>query len=191
VGTNQIRWGTPVNTLQSGYDYNGSTPPPQNIATETQFLVGTFVHHNQPITGNTITGATLDITLNMTFGATNVIKTFTYNFEHVETPNSTPCQFPSAPNLVPCDDRVSILNNIPATTFTIGGTEYTLNLLGFSLDNGNTVSNIFYTEEGLDNTAKLYGKVTSDLTGTVPEPSSIFLLATCAAGLGLKRFRRA
>jgi hypothetical protein len=191
VGTNQIRWGVPVGTLQSGYDYNGSAPPAQNFTTETQFLVGTFVHHNQPITGDTITGASLDITMNMTFGATNVIKTFTYNFEHVETPNGTPCQFPSAPNLVPCDDRVSILNSIPSNTFTIGGTAYTLNLLGFSTDNGNTVSNLFYTEEGVDNTAKLFGKVTSNLTGTVPEPSSIFLLATCAAGLCLKRFRRA
>jgi hypothetical protein len=191
VGTNQIRWGVPVGTAQSGYDYNGSTPPPQNFATETQFLVGTFVHHNQPITGNTITGASLDITLNMTFGVTPVTETFTYDFQHVETPNAAPCQFPDAPNLVPCDDRVSILNSIPNQTFTVGGKTYTLNLLGFSLDNGNTVSNIFYTEEGLDNTAKLYGKVTTNLTGTVPEPSSIFLLATCAAGLCLKRFRRA
>jgi hypothetical protein len=83
------------------------------------------------------------------------------------------------------------LNSIPSNTFTIGGTAYTLNLLGFSTDNGNTVSNLFYTEEGVDNTAKLFGKVTSNLTGTVPEPSSIFLLATCAAGLCLKRFRRA
>src|ERR1700730_221628 len=53
VGTKQIRWGTPAGgSGQSGYDYNGSTPPPQNFATETQFLVGTFIHHNQPITGN-------------------------------------------------------------------------------------------------------------------------------------------
>jgi hypothetical protein len=192
IGTSQIRWGIPAGgTGQSGYDYNGFTPPAQNFATETQFLVGTFVHHNQPITGDTITAASLGITLNMTFGATNVIRTFAYDFEHVETPNATPCQFPTAPNLVPCDDRVRILNNIPSNTFTIGGTEYTLNLLGFSLDNGATISDIFYTREQFDNTAKLYGKVTSNLTGTVPEPSSILLLATCAAGLCFKRFRRA
>jgi PEP-CTERM motif len=193
VGTNQIRWGDPAGgSGQSGYDYNGAAPPSQVLNTETQFLVGTFVHHNQPITGNTITGATLDITMNMTFGATNIVKTFTYDFEHTETPNSTPCQFPDAPNLVPCDDRVRILNNIPGTTFTVGGTEYTLSLLGFSLDGGTTVSDIFYTEELQDNTAQLFGKVTSDFVRSeVPEPSSIFLLATCAAGFCLRRFRRA
>ena len=86
---------------------------------------------------------------------------------------------------------VSILNSIPSNTFTIGGTAYTLNLLGFSIDNGNTVSNLFYTEEGVDNTAKLFGKVTSDLRGQCRNRRRSSLLATCAAGLCLKRFRRA
>ena len=199
VGTSQIRWGTPVNgNLQSGYDYDAVAPPPAAEATETQFLIGTFVHHNNPITGNSITGATLDISLNLTFGATNVIEDFVYNFQHVETPNSTPCQFSiadGAHNIVPCDDRVSILNSIPNQTFTVGGKTYTLDLIGFSQNGGTTVSNQFFTEEGVDNTAGLYGKITTDFTSPVPEPTSVVLLFTVLAAGGLKaaksRFRRA
>jgi len=198
VGTSQIRWGTPAGgSGQSGYDYDAAAPPPVALNTEVLFLVGTFVHHNQPVTGDSITGATLDITLDMTFGSTSVIETFAYNFQHVETPNSIPCQFgpaDGATNTVPCDDRVSILNSIPDQTFTVGGTTYTLDLIGFSQDGGATVSNKFFTTEEQNNYAGLYAEVTSNFTPTVPEPSSVVLLITViGAGLACtrKRWRRA
>ncbi len=195
VGTSQIRWGTPVGTQQSGYDYDAAAPPPVSLSTETTFLIGTFVHHNQPITGDTITGATLDITLNLMFGATSIVKTFEYDFQHVETPNTTPCEFSladGATNSVPCDDRVSVLNSIPDQTFTVAGVTYTLDLLGFSQNGGSTISDEFFTTEGLDNVAGLYGKITSDFTAT-PEPSSFILLLSLTGGALLtakSRFRK-
>jgi len=183
VGTNQIRWGDPpAGGSKSGYDYNGATPPTVSLLTETQFLVGTFVHHNQPVYGYWLTAATLSITMDMTFDGSNIVKTFAYQFDHVETSNGLPCQFPAAPNDPPCGDRVRILNSIPASTFSIGSTTYTLDLLGFSQNGGTTVSNIFYTQEEASNTAQLFGKVTSNFT-PVPEPASIVLLLLYA-GLG-------
>lgn len=193
VGTNEIRWGDVANVdLRSGYNFTGTAPPEQvNVNGGAFFALGTFTHYNFPIpAGTSITGAVLDITLQMTVptnglgGAANVVQAFSYNFDHFETPNGdNPCANGGANNvgvnINGCADRARILNTIPNAIFLIGDTQYTLQL-GFSNDGGTTIVSDFWTVEQATNRATLYGKLTTEV---VPEPGFYGALSLGLAGL--------
>jgi hypothetical protein len=182
VGTSSIRWGSPAGPNgQSGYDFAGGQPPPDVVAIGSTFLLGTFTHLNRPITHTNLTGATLHLTLAMDIGST----AFDYLFSHEETPNSAPCAYGATNG--PCNDLVSILDMIPNQTFDYLGTLYTLQLLGFSQNGGTTITSSFSTAEDRNNSAGLYGRVTSSV---VPEPASILGLGTVLFPLGSRLRRR-
>ncbi|MED5466551.1 MAG: choice-of-anchor K domain-containing protein, partial [Pseudomonadota bacterium] len=62
-GTNEIRWGTPANqqNQQSGYRFDGSAPPAVNVNENIDFDLGTFTHFNYPITGTSLSNASLTV----------------------------------------------------------------------------------------------------------------------------------
>jgi len=191
LGTNTVSWGIPATTGggQSGYVYNQAGLPAFSVAPETIFLIGQFTHNNFPIqAGTSITAATLDVSVDMTIpadglGTANVFKTFTYNFDHWETPNGdNPCANGgpnnAGVNVNGCADRVSI-GVTPNQVFTINDVMYTLQL-GFSNDGGLTLVNEFWTAENQANSASLYGRFT---TNVIPEPGFYGLLGIGLAGL--------
>jgi len=62
-----------------------------------------------------------------------------------------------------CPDRVWWDNTGSSTTFTIDGKSYTLQILGFAAcSDPNSAINSFVTQEGVDNYACLYGRITGN-----------------------------
>ena len=175
-GTDVIRWPAGAGS-QSGLDM---TPAADilNAPLAIPFLLGTFVHVNQP-TGGTITG------VDYSFGfATNGVPASlsdTFHFAVNDTPNVNPCGFTSVSF---CDDFITASSLNLNSLITVGTDIYYFNLLGFSTDGGATISAVFQTEEGKANHAGLYGVVTAQPI-TAPDPGSTLLLF----GIGLAGLR--
>ena len=77
------------------------------------------------------------------------------------------------------------LTNTTGNSFTYKGTEYVLNILGFSTNGGASTS--FFTEfqnpENNTMAAGLYGEISKTGGAQVPEPATIFLLGSGLLGL--------
>lgn len=71
-------------------------------------------------------------------------------------------------------------------TLNYGGIDYTLQLLGFSSDGGNTVFSEFNSPEGTTATASLYGKITGVERPAEPVPEPITLMGSALGLLGLR-----
>jgi hypothetical protein len=86
IGTNELRWGTPVPSTgqKSGFRFDGAAPPSLTIETDTPFLLGTFTHFNFPLATNT---AILSADLGVTLDIENTLQTLNYTFSLEETPN--------------------------------------------------------------------------------------------------------
>ncbi|MBS0043225.1 choice-of-anchor K domain-containing protein, partial [Shewanella sp. M16] len=123
-GLDQIRWGNPTNTYQSGYGFidndsalNGQFSLNQDI------ILGTFTHYNFPVSsGGAITKASMDVTFSVTdaYGVVTPV-TLKVNFEHNETPNTND---PEASK-----DIIKVSNT--NVTFEYQGAIYTLQVIGF------------------------------------------------------------
>ena len=139
----QIRWG---GGSQSGYGFTDTAAGQlANLQTNQQFNLGTFTHFNQPITGSSLSTATLEVTFTAVVnGVPTLVGPIKINFKHTETPNSN--------DAAASRDIVEITTQ--TTTVNIGGQAYTLDVKGFIDGSGNVVNKV-YTNEGADNPFKL------------------------------------
>jgi large repetitive protein len=160
--TSIIRWGD--DTPQSGYDFNAANPlpPPFQLPGPLPFFsLGSFVHHNFVVGDPSLTSVQLDVVLVISVdGVPRPPLTFTYTFNHVETPNDLdPCPFDPTPPPDGCSDRVSIVASPTPTTFNVDGVDYTLSM-NFLDPDGNPVSEFITSEGGVTNTTGLVGQFT-------------------------------
>ena len=137
----------------SGYTFEGPSGS-QTFDPGDTFLLGTFTHHNWPIT-DAPTQLELEVVLVFTDPACT--ETFTFTFDHNETPNTGGgC----------CDDIVSFPTSYGNRSFQIDDVLYTLEIVGF-IDNypNGTLVQEFHTAESADNVAYLVGRLSSVLVG--------------------------
>lgn len=181
-GTNdQVQFGAPfgdVNPGNSAYEFIGTTIDAPLDGT--LFPIGDFVHQNFTIQLPSINGATLLISLvgPEQEDSTNLI------FTHFETPNgATPC---AAGGVNPCPDEVSLPGTAQLRDLALDGSNFTLEILGFSQDGGVTVLPSFLTLEGNENIATLYARITP-----VPETGTLALFGLGLIGLIAARRRNA
>src|SRR5687768_8952285 len=147
IPTSIVRWGTTSGTPQSGYDFTATLPPPQTFPGPIPFFsLGSFTHRNFEVGDPSLTSVQLDVILVLDVdGVQTGPLSFTFTFNHEETPNNlNPCPYPTPPN-EGCTDRVTIVASAQPTTFNIGGVDYTLSM-SFLVD-GQPV-NEFVTREG-------------------------------------------
>lgn len=171
LNTDRIYWGENTGSGQSSYRWTAIGAPTVFSAGDS-FLLGRFRHYNEPITGGSISSATLSLPLAFTDPVQNVNLSVVFN--HHETPNSAnPCAYPAADNSNGCADRVQ-LPSLADQVFQVGDNLYILEFTGFkplisgsacptdindtSLGAGTV--DTFYTKEDATNTACIYAKLT-------------------------------
>jgi len=102
------------------------------------------------------------------------LQSFAFRFLIDETPNVTPCAYPSTPGN-PCADQITFQNLDLTSAFTLGGIDYTLELLGFQMSVESPLTTSFFSQEGGNNTIGLYARFVAPTR--VPEPGTLGLLA--------------
>ena len=155
--TSIVRWGT-TNGSQSGYDYTATVPPPFTLPGPIPFFsLGSFTHRNFEVSDPSLTSVQLDVVLVLAVdGVPTGPLTFTFTFNHEETPNNaTPCPYPTPPG-EGCTDRVTIVASPQPTTFNVGGVDYTL-AMNF-LVNGQPANQYITREGGTTNSSGLVGE---------------------------------
>jgi len=175
VGTNEIRWGTPLDDEQSGYRFDTASTDSFLVELNEEFSLGEFTHYNFPIyaSGGSIDWAELNVSTNISIDGVNRNEgPFSFSFFHDETPNACSPQ-PECAN-----DLVNFGNSSASDTFLVDDVEYTMALTGF-VQNG-VFTNNFSTLEKNINVADLRAVFTQAEVASVPEPSAMALI-----GLGL------
>ncbi len=195
-GTNAISWGDPATWRgPSGYVYTETAPPPTDQPLGSKFKIGTFTHINNPIRGDFLETATLQIDYEVELFDGGSLGTYSgssfFDFEHFETPNlQDPCanggDLGSGVNRRGCADRVTFsMNDALSESFMASnGVTYQFMLSGFLLGNG-TLAEEFWTKEKRHNTAYLMASVTA-----IPIPAAGLLFASILGLFGVLRLRR-
>jgi PEP-CTERM motif-containing protein len=176
-GTNSITWGDGV-APDSGYLFEAALNI-LNAGIGVPLLMGEFTHFNEVIPVPNLTGVDLHFGFD-TNGAPASVSTL-FPFAHNETPNNT--------GTSPADDDiVTITTPIVNVPILVGTDLYFFNLLGFSTDGGVTFQSVFSSPEGGNNSALLFGQLTTE---PVPEPASLLLFggALTAVAARLRRAR--
>ena len=179
---NRVSWGQ--FNPQSGLGFTGTSATGNfdNILN-----LGQLRHFNNPVGLIELTvPQTVDLTvaLNLLIDDKPITRNFIYSLRVDETPDDVlPCPYQS---VTPCADAVFWQNTIASNSFTVGGVDYTLELLGFSNTPALLPVNQFISEERSTNETTLFGRVVP--AAGVPEPTTTTGLAL--AGLGLAYARR-
>jgi hypothetical protein len=179
VSTNHFAWGVgdPSFLHMTGASFSTET--------ETVFSFGSLQYHNGTISSNTgATSINLNVALMLTTPVAN--QAYNFNFGLINTPNSTGTDLGDA-------DYVSLTSSFAPTTFTYGGVEYTLEFIGFGSVSGSgvvTTVDEFHVFENASAQAQLLGRVTANIPGAVPEPSSVALMGLGALALGFVARKR-
>ena len=200
-----VSWGVPPGALgQSNYRFAAINQPavpniggPINVnppAVTPYFTLGTFTHNNFVVDNPYLTSVLLDVILSFDVdGIPSGAQTFTYLFQHTETPNqieTAPPGIPVCPFATPkggeCTDRVVLSNSGGPQSFSIGGAVFTLEL---ALQTGGINLSEFITNEGQSNDALLVGRF-SAADSPVPEPATAGAMGAALLALGAFRLRR-
>lgn len=212
LNTGSVSWGTPFGSntgQQSGYSFVGAAAG--NIETGNEFDLGTFTHNNFVINkGTSITGANLNVVIDLVIGGISKAVTTAFNFNHWETDNTptfgSSCANGGANgsgvNSAGCADRVTLLNNTSSNqTFVIDGFEYILEITGFTI--AGQFFQEFWTTENASNSAILKARFTlvgptggggggggDPVPSPVPLPAAGWLMLAGIAALTAARARR-
>jgi hypothetical protein len=217
--TNEIRWGDPafngdVPDDQSGYLFEGNAPQ-NGVAANSNFVLGTFTHFNNPITDVSLKNATLSVSINFDIldVDSNVIESRTvdsvFDFAHLETdnklvftlsngiiPNPNATCADGGPNAVGvningCADRVTAVTNTGILdSFRVGDDHYVFDVSGFCVDcNPLALFDEFWTTENAENSAQLVARWTQE-ANVVPLPAAGWMLLAGLGGLGIMSRRR-
>ncbi|NOX94118.1 MAG: hypothetical protein GXP04_03185 [Alphaproteobacteria bacterium] len=181
-----MRWGTPAtNAGQSGYDFLAAGDFSVNAPPNQQVTLGTFSHLNNPITGTSLSSATLNVAIDIAInGVDQGSRNFMFDFSHFETPNNAnPCANGGANgsgvNVNGCADLVTVTNNNLSEDFLVDGVLYTIAILGFKV--GDDIVSTFETIERMTNNAVLIATIT---VAEVPIPGALILMLSGVMGLG-------
>ena len=205
--TASLRWGVSQGSGQSGYDFTAAIAPLNVVMPpdpSNEFSLGLFTHFNNPITGTTLSSATLEVTaflklIDDSNVATDIgNRTFSFNFVHNETPNADdPCANGqpngSGVNVNGCADIITVSVSSGTESFSIGGVDYTLGVQGFLATSGPNIGTLvtgFQTVEAATNTAQIVTIADKTENVLVPEPGILALLSGGLLGLGLALRRR-
>jgi len=164
---NQVLWGNPFGPGgKSGLGFTGVDPNPNlEVPIGSNFLLGTLRHFNQPIFAGTA-ASSVSLTLETLFTTPPVSIDFIYSSTIDETPNATPCVYPSDSGN-PCADKITI-STVPNQTFQFQGK--TLTLASFFLDSNGNATDSLISQEGGTTTAQVFGRLTAP-PGGGPEDS--------------------
>ncbi len=178
VGTNVFTWGSPptASDHSSSLGYSGT---PFDVNENDALVFGSLDYSNGTIAlGSEVNTIDLDVTLSFT-APSGMTENFIFNLGLINTPNT------SDPNS--SADIVNFDNTVPSNFFSFGGTDFTLEFLGFGILSGAgfTVENSFRVLENESATVDLVGRITSS---PVPLPAAVWLFASGLAGfLGLRK----
>jgi len=163
---NRLTWGNSVSWSFTNYvQYDGLG---FSADVDTLFAVGDLTYRN----GSTYNSFNGDFPLEVQLSFTNPFNSaenFNYAFNIFNTFNTT------GDPVLDGDKLQFQANGLTNDTFNFNGVDYTLNLIGFSTDGGNTFVSEFNSPEGSVANAKLYAQISR---ADVPEPTAVF-------GLGL------
>jgi hypothetical protein len=189
LGTASIQWGISTGDGRSGYNFISHVPPPVVLGIGQGFDLATFQHVNQPVTGTTITQATLDVTINFTtdlagYGGLQVAHS-QFIFNHNETPNACNPQPGCANDIV-----TAFLNPGNTTHFFANNHDYVFGITGFQV--GNNAFASFSSAEGHTNSAELNAMFNDAgvFASAVPELSTWGMMLLGFAGVGTLAYRK-
>lgn len=163
---NRLTWGNAVAGSFTNYvQYDGL-----GFSTDvnTLFAVGDLTYRNGTTTSSFNGDFPLEIELSFT-NPFNSGENFNYTFNILNTTNTT------GDPVLDGDILTFTANGVTSDSFNFGGVDYTLKLLGFSSDGGNTFVSEFNSPEESVANAMLYAEITT-VSADVPEPTTIAAL---------------